>query len=158
MVLKEKISRIRFDIIVLGFFKDVRPLRGIAADIDWIYSGAISRMITGGRISGERDEAFLMATSDKMASPRLLLLGLGEKASFSYSAINEFSLNLTERLIKLRLGGCAAEIPGTPDSRLDKFRSFDLIISGFRGDHSLDMAILVKDDKIAEELEERIPI
>lgn len=158
MALKEKVTRIRFDIIILGFLKDVMPLRGIASDIDWVYSGAISRMIMEGKISGAGGEALLMSTGDKMKTPRLLLLGLGEKANFSYDTILEFSTNLTERLRELKLVGGAVEIPADPESRLDRLRSFDSFISGFKGGNGMDITLLVKDDATAEELEERIPI
>lgn len=158
VALKEKVTRIKFDIIVLGFLKDVRPLIGIAADIDWVYSGSISRMIIERKISGARGEALLMATGDKMETPRLLLLGLGEKAIFSYDTVIEFISNLTERLNELKLVGGAVEMPIVPESKLDKFHLFDSIISGFSGSNAIDMTMLVKDDATAEEMEERIPI
>lgn len=158
IALKEKITRIRFDVIVLGFLKDVRPLNGIAADIDWIYSGAISRMIMKGMISGVDGEALLMATGDKMKTPRVLLLGLGDKASFSCNTIQRFCYDITEKLRELKLVGGALEIPDLPASGLDKSRSFNSVISGFAGDNAMDITILVKDDKTAEDLEERIPI
>lgn len=160
VALKGKVTRIRFDIIVLGFLKDVRPLRGIAADIDWAYSGAISRMILEEKISGTKGEALLMATGDKMETPRLLLLGLGDKANFSYDTILKFSSDLAGRLSELKLAGCAVEIPTVPEPGLDKIHSFDSIISGFKmgSNMGMDMTILVKDDATAEELEERVPI
>lgn len=157
-VIKEKVTGIRFDILVLGFLKDVRPLKGIAADIDWVYSGSISRMIMEGKISGTRGEALLMATGDRMKTPRLLILGLGEKTNFSYSTVAEFASNLTERLNEMKLAGGAVEMPIIPESKLDKLHSFDSIISGLSGINTIDMTILVKDDITAEELEERIPI
>ncbi len=158
VALKEKITRIRFDIIVLGFLKDVRPLKGILANIDWIYSGAVSRMIIEEKISGSCGEALLIATGDKMKTPRVLLLGLGESVNFSYNTILRFSSEITDRLRELRLVGGAFEIPELPESRLDRARSFDNFISGFTKDNAIDITMLVKDDETAEELEERIPI
>lgn len=158
VALKEKITRIRFDIIVLGFLKDVRPLRGILANIDWIYSGAVSRMIIEEKISGLGGEALLMATGDKMKTPRVLLLGLGETANFSYNTILRFSSEIADRLRELKLVGGAFEIPDLPGSRLNRARSFDTFISGFTKDNTIDVTMLVKDDETAEELEERIPI
>jgi hypothetical protein len=153
VALKEKITRIRFDIIVLGFLKDVRPLNGILANIDWIYSGAVSRMIIEEKISGSGGEALLMATGDKMKTPRVLLLGLGETATFSYNSILRFSSEITDRLRELRLVGGAIEIPELPGSRLDRARSFDTFISGFTKDNTIDITMLVKDYDTAEELE-----
>jgi len=158
VALKEKITRVRFDIIVLGFLKDVRPLNGILASIDWIYSGAVSRMIIEEKISGSRGEALLMATGDKMKTPRVLLLGLGETATFSYNSILKFSSEIIDRLRELRLVGGAIEIPELPGSRLDRARSFDTFVSGFTKDNTIDITMIVKDDETAEELEERIPI
>lgn len=158
VALKEKITRISFDIIVLGFLKDVRPLNGILANIDWIYSGAVSRMIIEEKISGSGGEALLMATGDKMKTPRVLLLGLGETATLSYNSILRFSSEIAHRLSGLRLVGGAIEIPELPGSRLDRARSFDTFISGFTKDNTIDITMLVKDDETAEELEERIPI
>ena len=158
LAINEKITKIRFDIIVLGFMKDVRPLKGIASDIDWVYSGAISRMIMDGKINGVFGEALLMATNDKMNTPRLLLIGMGDKNGFSYDSIRKFSSNLTDRLRELKLGGGAVELPVVQESTLNKVRLFDSFMSGFNHSNAMDLTILVKDDAVAEEFEERIPL
>ena len=48
----QRVTRIHSEVIVLGFFQDVRPLIGLAADIDWIYDGILSRLILGRKIQG----------------------------------------------------------------------------------------------------------
>src|SRR5690606_1725487 len=61
---------------------DDRPLRSGAARVDWRLCGGLSRRIESGDLSGKSGEALLIGCGPALRSPRLLLLGLGERHAF----------------------------------------------------------------------------
>ena len=44
-VLLQDIKKIETGAIIVGFFEDVRPLKGLAGELDWLLCGALSRLI-----------------------------------------------------------------------------------------------------------------
>ncbi len=76
------LERIESDIAVAGFFADDRPLRSGAARADWRLCGGLSRRIESGDLSGKSGEALLIGCGRALRSPRLMLLGLGDRHGF----------------------------------------------------------------------------
>ena len=67
------------DALVISFFGDERPLRGVAGLCDWRLCGRLSRLLRAGRMSGLRGEVTLMPPpGGRLPFGRLLLFGLGE--------------------------------------------------------------------------------
>ena len=76
------LERVESDIAVAGFFADDRPLRSGAARADWRLCGGLSRRIESGDLSGKSGEALLIGCGRALRSPRLMLLGLGDRHGF----------------------------------------------------------------------------
>jgi hypothetical protein len=67
------------DGLILSFFVDERPLRGVAGLADWRLCGRLSRLLKAGRLRGARDEVTLLPPAGRrLPFHRLMLLGLGE--------------------------------------------------------------------------------
>ena len=58
-------------------FQDERPLRGVAARADWRLNGSLSRLLMGGRFTGERGEWLLLHTQGRLPYSHLFLVGMG---------------------------------------------------------------------------------
>ena len=52
-IITDRITKIEDKVIVAGFFSDVRPLKGLAGEIDWLFNGQISKLILDGKLTGE---------------------------------------------------------------------------------------------------------
>jgi len=76
------LDELQTEVIVLPFFSDERPLQGAAGLIDWRLCGALSRKLMAGYLRGTFGEKALLVNPDKLKSERLLLIGLGQRASF----------------------------------------------------------------------------
>ena len=83
------LERIASEVAVVGFFADERPLREGAARADWRLCGGLSRRIEEGDLSGKSGEALLIGCGPALASPRLMLLGLGERRSFDRARVRD---------------------------------------------------------------------
>jgi hypothetical protein len=65
--------------LVLSFFTDERPLRGVAGLCDWRLAGRLSRLLKAGRLTGGRGEVTLLPPPPRrLPFERLVLFGLGE--------------------------------------------------------------------------------
>ncbi len=73
------LARSRAALIAVGVFRDERPLRGGAGLADWRLCGGLSRLLVERSFAGELGERALLPSEARLASPRLLLLGLGER-------------------------------------------------------------------------------
>jgi hypothetical protein len=113
------LERVEGDIAVAGFFSDERPLRGGAARADWRLCGGLSRRIESGDLSGKSGEALLIACGRALWSPRLLLLGLGDRHVFDPLRVADETREALDRCRKLRcervalapLGIAADDVP-----------------------------------------------
>lgn len=70
------------DVLALTLFSDERPLRGLIGLVDWRLRGALSRWVRSGFVSGQWGERVLVPSHGRLTFPRLLLMGLGDKASY----------------------------------------------------------------------------
>src|SRR4029077_21112298 len=101
--LSERVTRIRTELLVLGFFQDVRPVRGVAGEVDWIYSGIFSRLMKQQKLKGHRGEAMLLASESKLLTPKVLLVGLGPSSSYNDSVLQQVLLDIRDRLSALKV-------------------------------------------------------
>jgi leucyl aminopeptidase len=128
-ILSEKITRIRSEVLILGFFQDIRPLTGYAAEIDWFTNGAISSLIQQNKINGALGEATLLATS-KVLTPKILLVGLGQKRDYSYKILQQLSTHVLEILARLKVREAIAELWGQEECSLDLVCCLDVFLQG----------------------------
>ena len=126
-IVAEKITRIRSEILILGFFQDVRPITGYAAEIDWFTNGIISSLIRQNKITGTLGEATLLATS-KVLTPKILLIGLGQKKEYSYKILQQLSIHVSEILIRLKVREAVAELWGQEECTLDLIHCLDIFL------------------------------
>jgi len=70
------------DLIILSAFVDERPFEGLAALVDFRLCGALSRWRVDGWSTGQAGERILFPSQHRLSAPRLILFGLGRRASF----------------------------------------------------------------------------
>jgi hypothetical protein len=96
------LERVESDIAVAGFFVDDRPLRSGAARADWRLCGGLSRRIESGDLSGKSGEALLIGCGRALRSPRLMLLGLGDRHAFDQMRATDEMRTALERCRRLQ--------------------------------------------------------
>lgn len=78
-VLLQDIKKLETEAVIVGFFEDVRPLKGIAGALDWLLCGSLSRLITGKKIRGAVGDIALLTSRDKIPAPKIFMVGLGPR-------------------------------------------------------------------------------
>jgi hypothetical protein len=124
------LERVESDVAVAGFFNDERPLRGGAARADWRLCGGLSKRIESGDLSGKSGEAFLIGCGLALRSPRLLVVGLGDRCDFDLLRLSDETRAAISRCDRLRCTEIALSPLGiAPD---DVPRHAAALVAGFR--------------------------
>lgn len=82
LVVSGSITDAKADAVVVNLFKGVAKPSGAAGAVDAALGGAISNLIAIGDFKGKLKEVAWVATHGRLPSPRVLLVGLGEKRKF----------------------------------------------------------------------------
>src|ERR687890_100439 len=70
-----------------------------------------TKVLSNGDFSGKEGETALIYTPDGMATPRLLLVGLGERTSFTLEKLRRASATVAKRARKLKLKEATFGLP-----------------------------------------------
>lgn len=141
-ILSERLTKIEDKIIVAGFFSDVRPLKGLAGEIDWLFNGQISKLILDGKLTGQTDDSLLLY-SNRLRTRNILLLGMGRREKFDSSAVKNTAKLLVNKLSAMNIKNFTTEIFGSGYSSLEGSNVFKLMLSEFKKFDDMDVNFYV---------------
>ena len=98
--------------LVLSFFSDERPLRGVAGLADWRLCGQLSRLIVAGHLTGEKGESLMMPASRRLPFDRIFLFGLGSGERMDESRFTEHAKWMCDVLKRAGAVDYAIQVPG----------------------------------------------
>ncbi len=90
-VAKGNIVEAKADAIVVNLFKGVTKLGGATGAVDVALEGQITDFLTLGEFKGKFKDVAVLATRGKIPSPRVILIGLGDKKGFGVDQIRQLS-------------------------------------------------------------------
>jgi len=158
-VTSESIDNLHHECMVLGFFSDERPPRGLCGFADWRLNGAVSRLMARGRVSGAFLEKVLVCPEHRLPSQRILLMGLGTVKELTYEKLHAAGFAVSETVHGLQCLDPAVDIPGIGRCSLETAQMALAVTSGFFDhafahthgeDASLSVSILGSDDQYDE--------
>lgn len=117
------------DILVLGFFNEMLPPRGLAGELDWILNNSLSRLMKAGKISGQFGEGALVS-SDKTRTSKIYWIGLGDRESYTHAMITKFSPDLYQRLQRLAVREAYLDLWDIEGCALDFYSSLNAFLKG----------------------------
>ncbi len=88
-VILQDIKKLDTEALVVGFYEDVRPLKGLAGELDWLLCGSLSALILNKKLSGALGEVALLNSRNKVPAKKLFLVGLGPKGGYSASSLRK---------------------------------------------------------------------
>lgn len=143
-IFSERLTKVEDKVIVAGFFSDVRPLKGLAGEIDWLFNGQISKLILDGKLTGQIDDSLLLY-SNRLKTRNVLLLGMGKRERFDSSAVKNTAKLLANKLSALNIKSFTTEIFGSGYSSLEASNVFKLMLSEFKKFDDIDVNFFVED-------------
>ncbi|MCP4167806.1 MAG: leucyl aminopeptidase [Chloroflexi bacterium] len=87
----ENIVESSADLIIVNLFKGVNTPGGATGAVDQALAGQISQLITFGDCSGALGDTCLIYTNESIPTPRVLVVGLGNRESFDLAAVRTAS-------------------------------------------------------------------
>ncbi|MFQ5579492.1 MAG: M17 family peptidase N-terminal domain-containing protein [Nitrospiria bacterium] len=162
-VFSGKLSELRSEALVVSCFEDVRPLGGLAAEIDWLYGGIISRLIMQDKMTGGLGETLLLAPQDKLQVSKVVLIGLGAYAAYSYPQIKSIAKQLVVVMDGLNVRDRAVELLVPDSQEIDLTLSVESFLSGWQSgvvgkkkQGSFDLTFVVEEGEGAKRLQQKI--
>jgi Cytosol aminopeptidase family, N-terminal domain len=131
MISKERIDVQDCHVLVIGFFKDERPLKGSSGWIDWRLNGMLSRFLIEKKLTGEWKETTLIPSQGRILPELILLFGLGKVREYSYVHLRELSPYLLETLKKLGTSSVCLSLPYEGSTQVDCGKLAEVLIEGF---------------------------
>ncbi len=107
------------DALLVPVPEDERPLRGDAGRLDWRLGGEISRLLLSGYATGKRGEAVLVTGGARVASRRIVLVGVGRAADLPGRNLERSIRAAVARVLGLRAGSAALALPEAVDPEVD---------------------------------------
>jgi hypothetical protein len=85
------IRKLETDAVAVGFFEDIRPLKGVAGALDWILCGSLSHLIIQNKIRGALGETALLTTKGNIPARKVFMVGLGPRSHMTPATMREAS-------------------------------------------------------------------
>jgi len=108
-LIHEDIKQLQAEALIVGFHEDVRPLKGLAGELDWLLCGALSSLILTNKLHGSLGDMALLTSQGKVPAQKIFLLGLGPKKGFTPAALHRAARNAAAGALDAGLTGAAIE-------------------------------------------------
>lgn len=154
-----KLTKLHAEVLVVSCFEDVRPLRGFAGEVDWLYGGIFSNLLMQGKVTGKLGEILLLATQQKMQVPKVILAGLGPSNVYEAADFGRIAKRIAGVMTGFQARECAMELLPPPSRSLDPVLLMESFLKGMEETKKLepfDLTFVVKDGEKARALQQRI--
>jgi len=118
-VVLQDMKKLENEALIVGFFEEVRPLKGLAGELDWLLCGALSRLILDTKLQGALGDAALLTPQGKLPVQKIFLVGLGPAAGFSLSALRTAAKNAAATAVNAGVKKAAIECFKSPEVLLE---------------------------------------
>lgn len=99
-------------LLSVGLWSDVRPLRGACGLLDWRMCGKLSSLLVAGKVGGADGEQTLLPSGGRLAWRLILAAGLGRRADFSEKRFRAAVRRILKTMRGLQLTRLAIVLPG----------------------------------------------
>src|SRR5512139_3696485 len=106
------IRSVRADMVVVNLFEGEKRPGGATAAVDAAIGGGIAAAIRDGDFQGKAGETLFLRPARGIASPRVLVVGLGKKEKFTPDQARQAALPVVKLARKLKLSSVASVVHG----------------------------------------------
>jgi hypothetical protein len=140
------IKKLETDAVAVGFFEDIRPLKGTAGALDWILCGSLSHLIIHNKIRGALGEVALLTTKGKIPAPKVFMVGLGPRSQMTPATLREASRTAATIIAGAGVIRAALDcFPLLTEMSEDDLTAVRQGLEEGAGEHALDIALLAPD-------------
>ncbi|HEX4517118.1 MAG TPA: M17 family peptidase N-terminal domain-containing protein [Polyangiaceae bacterium] len=116
------------EVIACSVFQDERPMRGLAGLLDWRLAGRLSVLAKGDFLTGAEGEVVLVPGRPYVRFEKILVLGIGPRATFDDGVVRRVLAKLVTALDGLKVRRALVEVPGRSSGKLDAAQAAELLL------------------------------
>ncbi len=151
-VILQDVKRFEAEALVVGCYEDVRPLKGLAGELDWLLCGSLSHLLITNRIRGSLGDVALITPRGKIPVQKLFLIGQGAKKAGSREAVRAFARIAAESVLSAGVTSAALEyVPASGRDEVHVHALRDGLEDGSRG-RRFAVSLLVQDASAYEKI------
>jgi hypothetical protein len=139
-----RLDEVSSEVVVCGIWRDKRPLTGLANLLDWRLAGRLSRLAKKGFLVGDVGEVLALPARPRLPFDKLLVCGLGPRASFGEPTFRTVLARALDALTGLSVKKAVIELPGRGDGGLDAEQAAEILLD-LIGDDERDALCFVEE-------------
>ncbi len=152
-VIFQDIKKLATDALIVGFYEDVRPLKGVAGELDWLLCGSLSSLILTKKLSGALGEVALLTSQGKVPVQKIFLVGLGPRAGLTRTTLQSAARNAAASAVGAGVRSAAIEY--FPSSDMPHDSGVHALYQGLQmgaGGHDFDVHLIASDAEAYENI------
>lgn len=139
-----QLDEVSAEVVACGIYSDERPFAGLAGLLDWRLAGRLSRLVKRGFLLGTVGELLAVPVRPRLPFDKLLVAGLGPRASFGRATFRTVLERTMDALAGLHVKKAVVELPGRGDSAITAEDAADILLD-LIGDDERDALTFVED-------------
>jgi hypothetical protein len=145
-VILQDIKKLETEALIVGFYENVRPLKGLAGELDWLLCGSLSNLIIKNKLSGSLGDVALLTSRGKVPAKKIFMVGLGPQEGLTPASLR--SAARTAVFSALGAGVKNAAVEYVQPSHMPYEAGVPALQAGMSegaGGRSIDIALLAPD-------------
>jgi hypothetical protein len=143
------------EILACTVWSDQRPIHGLFGLLDWRMAGRLSALAKTEFVTGKLGEALMVPGRPLLPYEKLLVLGMGPKATFGEDVFRTVVQRLMRALEGLRVRRAVVELPGRADGLIEPERATELVMACAGDSAEHDAWWLVEDVEAERRMKQR---
>lgn len=139
-----RLDDVSAEVVACGVFRDQRPFGGLAGLLDWRLAGRLSKLAKQGFLLGEVGEVLALPARPRLSFDKVLVMGLGPRASFNEAVFQKVTERLLASLAGLSVKKACVELPGRGASAIEPERAAAILLDRL-GDDERDALSFIED-------------
>lgn len=148
-----KIDEAGSEVVVCGVWKDTRPLSGLAELLDWRLAGRLSRLAKQSFLVGDVGEVLVVPVRPRLPFDKVLVAGLGPRASFSPATFRTVLVRVLDALDGLSVKKAVMELPGRGDAGIEAEQAAEILLDVAAANAEREVLCLVEDGESQRRIE-----
>lgn len=149
----QDIKHLQADALVVVFFEDVRPLKGLSGELDWLLCGSLSKLLLHDKVRGGLGETALLTSQGKIPAQKIFMIGLGPRKSLSEATLRTAARHAAAALAGAGAARAAVEFYRSPNlSPVDAARAMETGLQEGSGGRTMDVLLIAPDAATLEKI------
>ncbi len=152
-VVLQDIKKLETEALIVWFYENVRPLKGLAGELDWLLCGALSNLILENKLRGSVGDVALLTSRGKVPAKKIFLMGLGAREGLSPALLRSAARSAVSISLSAGANETALEYLQPPSLPHEEcVRALQTGLFEGAGRNSMNIALLAPDASAYEKL------